>query len=350
MKSYRILALLLALVMVLGLTACGKDKGSDDPNHYELGDYVLDYKGACIMYDEYGRDALIMTFDFTNNSKESTSAGWAITSKCMQNGVQVETAYVLADADTYESITKGHWLDVASGVTHEVKNAFQLGDMSEVSVELSELWSGKSYTITVDPSSLERIENETSGNDDDWDLSWVYDDEDEEANDSDNEETEEPVVEESVASFTDWWEGDWYGWWIIEEADGDYADYEGYWWGAFGKIEVYDDMTGTIDIWDEDGNTENLIGASVVSFTANGNTEHGMMIAESGSFMGATFEPAEWVVEPAEAPYDEMIRIQGTNVGDNGSYHYSILLRPWGMLWDDVDEDDRPYYYNEWLS
>lgn len=88
-------------------------KKSNDPNYFELGDYVQAYRDSCIMCDEHGRDLLVMIFDFTNNSKDDTSCEWVITSKCMQGGVQVETAYVLADADTYESITKEYWSDIA---------------------------------------------------------------------------------------------------------------------------------------------------------------------------------------------------------------------------------------------
>ena len=163
MKNYRILAFLLALTMLLCLTACGKEKKSDDPNHFELGDYALDYKGACIMYDENGADALIMTFDFTNNSKENASCGWVISTKYMQNGVEMESAYVVEDLSTYSSIAEKYYGDVAPGVTLEVKNAHRLNDMGEVTVTISELWSQKSYTITVDPSTLERIENEYPG-------------------------------------------------------------------------------------------------------------------------------------------------------------------------------------------
>ena len=43
--------LLLVVLMLFGLTACGKDKTAADPNVIKLGDYELRYKGACIMED-----------------------------------------------------------------------------------------------------------------------------------------------------------------------------------------------------------------------------------------------------------------------------------------------------------
>lgn len=344
MKKNRILCLLLAAVMLLSLCACGgKNKESDDPNHFELGDYVLDYKGACIMYDEVGRDSLVMTFDFTNNSKENASCGWVITTKYMQGGVEMESAYVIEDINTYSSIAEKYYSDIAPGVTLEVRNARRLNDMSEVTVEISELWSRKSYTLTVDPSSLERIENEYSSTD--W-SDWDYDSEEEPVEEEPVEE--EPIEEEPVASFTDWWEGDWYGWWIVDEGTGDYEGYTGYWWDAFARISVNDDLTGTVEIWDEEGSYDDLIGELEVSFTAEGGTEHGMMVSESGQFMGAVREPGEWVIDPADASHDEMIVLEGINVGDNGQYSFSVYLRPWGTRWEDVDAADRPYYYSDW--
>ena len=66
----RLLCLLLAALMLLSsLTACGKDKAKDS-NLIKLGDYKLLYKGACIMEDSDGNDAIVLTLDFTNNGKE----------------------------------------------------------------------------------------------------------------------------------------------------------------------------------------------------------------------------------------------------------------------------------------
>lgn len=66
----KLLCLLLAMPMLLSsLTACGKDKAKDS-NLIKLGDYELLYKGACIMEDSDGNDAIVLTLDFTNNGKE----------------------------------------------------------------------------------------------------------------------------------------------------------------------------------------------------------------------------------------------------------------------------------------
>ena len=46
----KLLCLLLAVLMLFSLTACGKEKTADS-NLIKLGDYELLYKGACIMED-----------------------------------------------------------------------------------------------------------------------------------------------------------------------------------------------------------------------------------------------------------------------------------------------------------
>ena len=73
----RMLALLLALIMVLGLAACGgKDKG--DPNEIVIGDYTAYYTHSEFVTDFDGDDAIAIYFDFTNNSDEDASFLWSM--------------------------------------------------------------------------------------------------------------------------------------------------------------------------------------------------------------------------------------------------------------------------------
>ena len=102
----KLLCLLLAALMLLSsLTACGKDKAKDS-NLNKLGDYELLYKGACIMEDSDGNDAIVLTLDFTNNGKENASYLWSVDETLMQNGVELEAATVFADYDTFETVKK----------------------------------------------------------------------------------------------------------------------------------------------------------------------------------------------------------------------------------------------------
>ena len=124
----KLLCLLLAALMLLSsLTACGKDKAKDS-NLIKLGDYELLYKGACIMEDSDGNDAIVLTLDFTNNGKENASYLWSVDETLMQNGVDLEAATVFADYDTFETVIEGQFTEIAPGTTLEVKTAYVLKD------------------------------------------------------------------------------------------------------------------------------------------------------------------------------------------------------------------------------
>ena len=67
----KLLCLILAALMLLsGLTACGKDKEGKDSNLIKLGDYELLYKGA-MHHGRFGLEttAIVLTLDFTNKQQ-----------------------------------------------------------------------------------------------------------------------------------------------------------------------------------------------------------------------------------------------------------------------------------------
>lgn len=115
-NARRLLSFLIAVVMALGLTACG-NKEPADPNLVEIGDYTVLYKGACIMADDEGNDAVVLTLDYTNNSKEDCAFWVAVFEKAMQDGVQLDTALVYPDPDSFVSITDDKFTGVAPGKT-----------------------------------------------------------------------------------------------------------------------------------------------------------------------------------------------------------------------------------------
>ena len=152
MKRTRLFCVLLAAAMLLSLAACGKDDPKES-NSLQIGDYALLYKGASIMEDSDGNDALVLTLDFTNNSKDSGSYVWSISETAMQNGAELAVATVFTDSDSYDS----QFADVAPGETLELRTAFVLADTtSKVEVTFEEAFGDKTGKITVDPSTLSR--------------------------------------------------------------------------------------------------------------------------------------------------------------------------------------------------
>ena len=237
----KLLCLLLAALMILSLAACGKET-AEDSNLIKLGDYELLYKGACIMEDSDGNDAIVLTLDFTNNGKESASYLWSINETLTQDGEELEVATVITDYSTFTAVIDKQFEEVAPGETLEVQTAFVLKDTTHpVKATFEQLFGKKNGTITIDPSTLSR---EASA-----DLTG-------------STNTTLPVP--TGDALLDWWNGAWYGWWTMTGCSGAYESMAGQWWDACAVIDIGSDYTGSVTIWDEDySRSDPMLQASV---------------------------------------------------------------------------------------
>ena len=267
----KLLCLLLAMLMLFSLTACGKDKAAANPNLIKLDDYELLYKGACIMEDTDGNDAIVLTLDFTNNSKENASYLWSISETVMQSGAALEVASVVTDYETFDSVMDSQFQEVAPGETLEVRTAFVLADATGTGEATFEQLFGKKHgKITIDPSTLSR---ETAAN-------------------ADTEAALPATTEDSLLS---WWNGEWYGWWKMTGCSGYYEEegMEGQWWDVCGTIDIGSDYMGTVTLWDEDYTRTEPMATVSVSLNEAGTGEHGTMMSEGGWFTDAAVEHAD---------------------------------------------------------
>ena len=321
----KLLCLLLAALMLLSsLTACGKDKAKDS-NLIKLGDYELLYKGACIMEDSDGNDAIVLTLDFTNNGKDNASYLWSVDETVMQNGVELGVATVFTDYDTFETVIDGQFKDVAPGTTLEVQTAFVLNDTtSEIKATFEELLGSKKGTITIDPTTLSR---ETA---------------------ADTEPGAALPAATTGDALLDWWNGAWYGWWKMTGCSGSYESMEGQWWDVCGEIAIGADYTGSVTLWDEDYTRADPMALASVSLNEAGTGEHGTVMSEGGWFMDTALAHADWIVDPGLLDYDDLIWIDGDYENGDNAFHYDIYLRPWGLHWEDMDESGYPYRYTDW--
>ena len=322
----KLLCLLLAMPMLLSsLTACGKDKAKDS-NLIKLGDYELRYKGACIMEDSEGNDAIVLTLDFTNNGKENASYLWSVNETVMQNGTELEVATVVADYESYETVINSQFTDIAPGTTLEVQTAYVLRDpTAAVEATFEQIFGKKSGKITVDPSTLSRVETTETGMTDDGGLTATTGD-----------------------ALLDWWNGAWYGWWKMTGCSGSYESMEGQWWDVCGEIAIGADYTGTITLWDEDYTRADPMALASVSLNEAGTGEHGAVMSEGGWFTDTALAHADWIVDPGLLDYDDLIWIDGDYENGDDAFHYDIYLRPWGLYWEDMDESGYPYRYTDW--
>ena len=153
-----------------------------------------------------------------------------------------------------------------------------------------------------------------------------------------------------------WWDGEWYGWWVVYDAGGEYEELVGTASDTCATITVTGD-TGLIDIWDDMCEEGTNCGYIDVQFFP-GATDKGMMVSTGGSFYSTD---VTWVVDPGTADvsrFENMIYISGIAEEDTGDwFEYKIYLRPWGMSWEDVRSDsceDMPYSdmmpigYDDW--
>ena len=329
----KLLCLLLAALMLLSsLTACGKDKEKDS-NLIQLGDYELLYKGACIMEDSDGNDAIVLTLDFTNNGKENASYLWSVDETVMQNGVELEVANVFTDYDTFETVIEGQFTEIAPGTTLEVKTAYVLKDTAaKVEATFEQLFGKKKGTITIDPATLSR-----------------------EASADSTGSTDTTLPAPTGDALLDWWNGAWYGWWTMTGCSGAYESMSGQWWDACAVIDIGSDYTGTVTIRDEDYSRADPMLQASVTLNSAGVGEHGTVMSESGYFTNLPLEHADWIIDPAInsrfPDVENMICIEGWYEDGDDEFYYEVYLRPWGQLWDDFAADypdDIPYYYDDW--
>lgn len=327
----RILSALLAVLMLLGLAACGKAEPSD-PNRIQIGSYELFYKGAKIMTDYDGNDAIVVTMDFTNNSKENTSYLWSFIETATQNDAELTGATIFLSEDSFETVTDSQFSEVAAGETLEVQLAYVLADLtSEVELQWEELLGTKSGKLTIDPSTLTREEPEAAA----------------QPEDPADVDTTDTTASQGDA-LLDWWNGEWYGWWTMYGCYGYYEGMDGMAWDVCGTVDIGEDYMGTITLWDEDYTRDNAMASADVSLSEAGTGEYGAVMSEGGYFTDIPLEHADWIVDPGLSDYEDLIWITGFYENGEDEFTYEIYLRPWGASWDDLSEDVQPLYYFDW--
>lgn len=136
--------------------------------------------------------------------------------------------------------------------------------------------------------------------------------------------------------------GDWYGWWRIYDAGGEFSSMHGYWWDCCAVIKAGKNGTSGIVIWDEDSTKEKYLAKAELKIN------DGVPCFSSGSFMDSRLGAEAWDVRLSTDRSGQLLTIKGkADKGGTGYFSYEICLRPWGSIWQ-TDEDKLPYYYSEW--
>lgn len=109
-----------------------------------IGDYGCVVKAAELCKDYMGKDAVLITYEFTNNSKEATSFDITFIDEVFQGGVGLEFTFL------DEEDIDGFAISVKPGVTTEIKRAYVLRDSAtDLEIEISEFLSFNDYKIVT---------------------------------------------------------------------------------------------------------------------------------------------------------------------------------------------------------
>ena len=148
------------------------------------------------------------------------------------------------------------------------------------------------------------------------------------------------------------WNGGWYGWWSISNAEGDWAALDRQWYDCFARIDIDADGVGTLTIWDESMSAASPMGEVSIAVTPGEDGAMGTLTSTGGTFWLAALDEGEWTLDPTAYGFENMLVVNEAHYDSGeGSFDYTIVLRPWGTVWSDVEsEADEllPYYYNDW--
>ncbi len=201
------------------------------------------------------------------------------------------------------------------------------------------------------------------------DLSAVSEEEPEE----EPEVEDDPYVEDDPAMDAGFWAGQWYGWWCIKDATGEYETFNGIAWDLYAEIEDYGDGTGYLTMWDTETSREVPLVRGYVNYEEGFGCEPALVSDYCTFYDGGEWLPQvvsvnsmdfdNWYVDPAVSTvshFDNMVEIVSYYEDPNNSdnfFAYYMYLRPWGTMWDDVAEGDTsgclysdmmPILYGDW--
>lgn len=137
----------------------GEPGGAEEPSaavqEGDLGSYHVEIKGAAAAADYEGKDAIVVTYSWTNNSGSTANAYETLRVKAFQNGAPLDSAVVI-DSEKFDF--SNYMRDIRPGRSADVQIAFHLNSRTTtVEIEISELGSSSEDTVVMefDPAKLE---------------------------------------------------------------------------------------------------------------------------------------------------------------------------------------------------
>lgn len=117
-----------------------KSESSNQADSNKLSDYSVDIKSCRLAKDYEGKDVVIVKFGFTNNSDKATAFFTAIGTTLYQDGIGLNSAFMLADSAKYSSDNSTK--SIKPGASLDVELAYELNDSkTDVEVEVKQNFS-----------------------------------------------------------------------------------------------------------------------------------------------------------------------------------------------------------------
>ena len=168
---------------------------------------------------------------------------------------------------------------------------------------------------------------------------------------SENISSCESENESEGASSDNFWTGDWYGYWHLENASGRWENTDGVYFDCFAKIDMKTADSGKITLWDENSSFTEPISAVELSFDLPSLDSCGIASSLSGFFFSEDITEDCWIIDPDNEEFENTISFSAHYPGGDGEFDYFVFLRPWGYAWDDAVNERNirlPYYYDSW--
>lgn len=152
----KLIALLLAAVMLLSFTACGgngTEKTTENDKGFKavsktLGDFEVSVIAVEEIIDIEDNPAIRLYYDFTNNSDKTEYAFSVLSFTVLQDGTEMESTVSHVVDDVPETYNDG--LNVRPGVTIRCIEEFNYDpDGGEIEIEVEEFWSEETLNVKL---------------------------------------------------------------------------------------------------------------------------------------------------------------------------------------------------------
>ena len=131
-----------ALLIVACLAGCsGSESGAaalSDAAKAEEAHYGVSIAGAEVVVDSQGGEALVVAFDYANNTQTAVSFMQAVPTAAAQDGIAMGQNAFVTDYTGSDGVTPDYMLKVEPGASTTVHMAFALESHGDVTVRCTE--------------------------------------------------------------------------------------------------------------------------------------------------------------------------------------------------------------------